>query len=155
MHIHNHYFILPVDKLILDRIGILMFKYNNGLLPDIINRLYVRNKDIDSHNTRSKNRLQAPTGSMYFTNTSTNLCNVLVTKSMFMFRSHNYKILFIKWHRWINIFVIQIYCKCYSMRYYYVIYILILELLRVVIANYSYILHAYIVLQECARILIY
>ena len=72
--------ILPLDKLILDRIGILMFKYSNGLLPVIINNLYVKNKDIHSHNTRSKNRLRAPTGSMYFTNTSAHLWNVLVTK---------------------------------------------------------------------------
>ena len=34
-------FILPVDKLILNQIGIFIYKYCNGLLPNVMNRLYV------------------------------------------------------------------------------------------------------------------
>ena len=33
--------ILPVDKLILNQIGIVMYKYCNGLLPNVMNKLYV------------------------------------------------------------------------------------------------------------------
>ena len=48
--------ILPVDKLILNQIDIVMYKY--GLLPNVMNRLYMKNKDIHSHNTRNNNLLR-------------------------------------------------------------------------------------------------
>ena len=59
-------FLLPLDKLILNRIGIIMYKICNGLLPEVINVLYVSNKDIHSYNTRSSNLLRVPKGSMNF-----------------------------------------------------------------------------------------
>ena len=46
-------FLLPLDKLILNRIGIIMYKICNGLLPEVINVMYVSNKDIHSYNTRT------------------------------------------------------------------------------------------------------
>ena len=52
--------ILPVDMLFLNQIGIVMYKYCNGLLPNVMNILYVKNKDIHSHNTRSNNLLIDP-----------------------------------------------------------------------------------------------
>ena len=71
-------FLFPHDKLILNRIGIIMYKICNGLLPEVINVLYVSNKDIHSYNTRSSNLLRVPKGSTNFVNTSTRLWNVLL-----------------------------------------------------------------------------
>ena len=59
-------FLLPLDKLILNRIGIIMYKICNGLLPEVINVLYVSNKDIHSYKTRSSNLLRVPKGSTNF-----------------------------------------------------------------------------------------
>ena len=39
-----HLFVLPRDKLILNRIDIIIYKICNGLLPEVINVLYVRTK---------------------------------------------------------------------------------------------------------------
>ena len=66
--------LLPLDKLILNRFGIIMYKICNGLLPEVINVLYVRNKDIHSYS----NLLRVPKGSMSFVNISTRLWNVLL-----------------------------------------------------------------------------
>ena len=55
-----------------------MYKRCNGLLPEVINVLYVRNKDIHSYNTMSSNLLRVPKGSMHFVNISTRLWNVLL-----------------------------------------------------------------------------
>ena len=62
--------ILPVDKLILNQIGIVMYKYCNGLLPNVMNRLYMKNKDIHSHNTRNNNLLRIHRDTANFTNLS-------------------------------------------------------------------------------------
>ena len=45
-------FLLPLHKLILNRIGIIMSKLYNCLLPQVINALYIRKQDINSYNTR-------------------------------------------------------------------------------------------------------
>ena len=42
----------------MNRIGIIMYKICNGPLPEVMNVLYVRNKDIHSNNTRSSNLLR-------------------------------------------------------------------------------------------------
>ena len=55
-----------------------MYKICNGLLPEVITVLYVRNKDINSYNTRSSNLLRVPKGSMNLVNISTRLWNVLL-----------------------------------------------------------------------------
>ena len=70
--------ILPLDKLILHRIGIIMYKIFNGMLPVIMNELYIKNRDIHSYNTRSSNLLRVPRGTMNFANISARLWNVLV-----------------------------------------------------------------------------
>ena len=71
-------FLLQFDKLTLNRIGIILYKICNGLLPEVINVLNVRNKDIHSYNTRSSNLLRVPKGSMNFLSISTRLWNVLL-----------------------------------------------------------------------------
>ena len=40
--------ILPLDKLVVDRIGVMMYKYANDLLPPALNYLYTSN--INAHN---------------------------------------------------------------------------------------------------------
>ena len=55
-----------------------MYKMSNGLLPDVMNALYIKNKDIHSHNTRSSNLLRVPKGTMNLKNISARLWNVLV-----------------------------------------------------------------------------
>ena len=32
--------VLTIDKLVIHRIGIMMYKFNNGLLPTVLNSLY-------------------------------------------------------------------------------------------------------------------
>ena len=44
--------ILPIDKLIRDRIGLFMYKMYNGLHPTTINNMYIKNSDVHNHNTR-------------------------------------------------------------------------------------------------------
>ena len=74
----NYLFLLPLDRLILNRIRIIMYTICNGLLPEVINALYVRNKYIHSYNTRSRNLLRVPKGSTNFVNISTQLWKVLM-----------------------------------------------------------------------------
>ena len=54
--------ILIVDKLVILRIAIVMCKFNNGLLPTVINTLYKKNNDIHSYNTRSKDLFRIALG---------------------------------------------------------------------------------------------
>ena len=49
--------ILPIDKLIQDRIGLFMYKMYNGLHPPTINNMYIKNSNVHNHNTRHKNYL--------------------------------------------------------------------------------------------------
>ena len=56
--------ILPIDKLVYNRIGIMMFKYENGLLPGVMNDLYITNSDLHSHDTRQKHLLHINKGSI-------------------------------------------------------------------------------------------
>ena len=49
--------ILPLNKLVYNRIGIMMYKYSNNLLPPAINDLYVPNNDVHKYSTRQKHLL--------------------------------------------------------------------------------------------------
>ena len=42
--------ILPLDKLVVDRIGVMMYKYANDLLA--LNNLYTSNSDVDNYTSR-------------------------------------------------------------------------------------------------------
>ena len=77
--------ILPIDKLVYNRIGIVMFKYENGLLPGVMNDLYITNSEVHSHDTRQKYLLHINKGSINiftnsFVNTSARVWNVLRSK---------------------------------------------------------------------------
>ena len=62
--------ILTIDKLIVHRIGIAMYKLNNGFLPDVLKTMYRKNSDIHIYNTRSKDMFQISSGSQSFSNIS-------------------------------------------------------------------------------------
>ena len=54
---------LTIDKLFVHRIGIAMYKLNNGFLPDVLKTMYRKNSDIHTYNTRSKDIFQISYGS--------------------------------------------------------------------------------------------
>ena len=72
--------ILPLNKIIFSRIGIMMYKYSKGLLPEVIGEMYRQNNDIHSHRTRSRDLLSIPQGTIHLINVSARLWNVLVLK---------------------------------------------------------------------------
>ena len=78
----KHTNILPLYKLVHYRIGIMMYKYANYLLPPVMNDLYTVNSDIHEHNTRQKHLLHTNKGSTNqfnrsFSNISARILNVL------------------------------------------------------------------------------
>ena len=83
---------ITVDKLILNQIGIVMYKYCNGLLPNVMNRLYVKNKYIHSHNTRNNNLLKIHRGTANFTNLSARVWNILTRTLNVYVPYHIYKL---------------------------------------------------------------
>ena len=52
--IFNRLNILPSYKLIQNRIGIIMYKNPNGMLPPVMNELFTVNSNIHEHNTRQR-----------------------------------------------------------------------------------------------------
>ena len=52
--------LLPVEKIFINRVSIVMFKFSCNMLPDPIAKLYSKNKDYHSHNTKNKNHLKFP-----------------------------------------------------------------------------------------------
>ena len=77
--------ILPLNKRVVDRIGIMMYKYANDLLPPEINYLYTSNSDVHNYTTRQKNLIHVNKGNINiysnsFGNTSARIRNVLQSK---------------------------------------------------------------------------
>ena len=50
--------ILPFEKLVNHRIGILMYTINSGCLPQCLNSLFTTNNSIHDHYTRANNHLR-------------------------------------------------------------------------------------------------
>ena len=50
--------ILTINLLIVHRIGTVMYTFNSGLLSDVFNTMYGKNREIHSYNTRSKDMLR-------------------------------------------------------------------------------------------------
>ena len=46
--------IRPLDKLILNRIAIMMYKYTNDMLPLVIHELYKKNNEFHTYDTSNK-----------------------------------------------------------------------------------------------------
>ena len=56
--------ILPLYHLVQNRISFMMYKYVNGLLPDVMNELYVTNNEIHDHFTRQSHLLHTIRGNI-------------------------------------------------------------------------------------------
>ena len=54
--------ILTIDKLVVHKIGIAMYKLNNGIFPPVLNELYKKNNAIPDHNTRTKDMFRVLLG---------------------------------------------------------------------------------------------
>ena len=81
--------ILPIDKLVHNRIGIMMYKYVNDLLPLVMSELYTYNRDIHHHNTRQSNLFHLHKGNTnIYTNSfkyrSSQIWNFLQLNSIWM-----------------------------------------------------------------------
>ena len=70
--------ILTIDQLIAHRIGTVMYKFNYGLLPDVLNTMYRKNCEIYSYNTRSKDMFRISSGTQTFSNISARIWNSLM-----------------------------------------------------------------------------
>ena len=77
--------ILSLDKIVVDRIGVMMYTYANDLLPPALNYLYTSNSDVHNYTTRQRNLLHVNkcdinTYSNSFGNASARIWNVLQSK---------------------------------------------------------------------------
>ena len=77
--------ILPLYHLIQNRISFMMYKHVNGLLPEVMNKLYVTNNQIHNHFTRQHHLFHTSKGhtNVYaksFSNISPRIWNALQTK---------------------------------------------------------------------------
>ena len=52
-----------------------MYKFNNGLLPDVLNTMYRKNWEIPSYNTRSNDVFRISSGTQTFSNISARIWN--------------------------------------------------------------------------------
>ena len=83
--IFNRLNILPLYKLIQNRIGIMMYKNANGMLPPVMNELFTVNSNIHEHNTRQRLMLHTDRGHTNifyrtFNNVGPRICNALQNK---------------------------------------------------------------------------
>ena len=54
--------VLPFNKLVIQRIGLQMFKYRNHTVPTAIADMFISNNLIHTHNTRQQSNLRQPVG---------------------------------------------------------------------------------------------
>ena len=76
--------ILTIDTLIVHRIGITMYKFSNGFLPDLFNILYIKNNDIHTFSTRSKDLYHILPGTQTLSNISAKIWNSLTLNIKFI-----------------------------------------------------------------------
>ena len=77
--------ILPLNKLVVNRIGLMMYKHANNLLPLEINDLYIENCELHNYPTREKHLLHVNNSniniySKSFGNTSARIWNTMQYK---------------------------------------------------------------------------
>ena len=53
---------LPFDKLILNRIAIMLYKYTNDMLRSVMHELYKKNNKIHTYDTRNKDLFRIDSG---------------------------------------------------------------------------------------------
>ena len=71
--------ILPLQKIVYHRISLMMYKFNNDILPIAINELYTKNNEIHSYETRQSNLLHLHTKNFVYK--SVQIWNELVPMS--------------------------------------------------------------------------
>ena len=71
---------LTIDKLLVQRIGIAMYKINNVLFPSVLNKLYKKYYVILDHNTRTKDMFRVLLGTQTFSTVSARIWNALIVK---------------------------------------------------------------------------
>ena len=81
--------ILPLEKIVYHRYGLMMYKYHNNLLPCSISQLYAKKDSIHDHNTRCSNLFRVPIGTKSFTSVSTQIWNALNNLIDFDVKSQN------------------------------------------------------------------
>ena len=72
--------VLPFKKIYYHRIGLMMYKFNNNLLPNCLSQLYERAGSVHDHNTRGCQLLRVSTGTKTFSNMSAHVWNALSNK---------------------------------------------------------------------------
>ena len=70
--------ILTIDKLVVHRIGIAMYKINNDLFPSVLNELYKKNNVIHDHNTRAKDMFHVSLGNQTFSTVTARIWNAVI-----------------------------------------------------------------------------
>ena len=89
--IFKDFMILTIDKLIVHRIGITMYKYSNGFLPDVFNTLYLKTTEIHACSTRSKDLYHILPGTQSFSNISAKIWNSLTVNINIIVTFINFK----------------------------------------------------------------
>ena len=77
--------VLPLRKIFFHRVGLVMYKYTNHLLPECIAQLYLRNDSIHEHNTRGCQLLRVPLESKTFSVPESGMLFLLNLIAMFRF----------------------------------------------------------------------
>ena len=72
--------LFPLEKIFFSRVGLVMFKCSNNMIPNVINKPYIKNNEINSHFTRKSNLLRIPNGTPNFTTISARVWSEIVTK---------------------------------------------------------------------------
>ena len=72
--------ILTIDKLVVHRIGIAMYKINIDRFPSVLNELYKKNNVIHDHNTRAKDMFRVSLGTQTFSTVSARIWNAVIVK---------------------------------------------------------------------------
>ena len=76
----NPLFLSSFQENIFFKVGLIMYKYSNNLLPECISLLYLRNDSIHEHNTGGCHQLKILSGAKTLSNISARIWNVLSNK---------------------------------------------------------------------------
>ena len=103
--------ILPLNKPVTNRIGIIMYKYANNLLPPVINNMYTTNSDVYNYSTRQKhfrhvNKSNINIYSKSFVNTSARIWNAMQSEIEVNVSTSKFKIVFARTYTSFQIFKI-------------------------------------------------
>ena len=69
--------LLPIEKVFINRVAIVMYKISCDMFPETMAKLFSKNKDHHTHDTRGKNLLRIPAGTNIFTYNSARIWNAI------------------------------------------------------------------------------